>query len=350
MHVPRYLAAVFLVITCFSSAVTRVAAQESNSRERSATDSAVAVQVENPINLTVSPITLFFQTDPGVQQVQEIRIRNNNTELEKLSIEVGTFEADRMGSSPQLRDVTSADLHVPWLSLSETEFLLQPNEWKSITVTFSPPAEASLSYYYSLIISRSDGAVQTGQTVIQGAPALLVLATVDSPFAERKLEVVSFAAKRPFVEYLPQEFEVVIRNTGNVHLAPTGNIFVDGMGSKDIAVLSLNPKNSMVLPNTERTFSVVWDDGFPVYTLDAEGKRHLTWDFTQANSFRLGQFAAQLLMVYDDGTRDIPVSSQIEFWVFPWKLALLFLIPVVLAGVGVYAIVRLVLSRRKNDA
>jgi len=259
----------------------------------------------NPINLTLSPVTLYLQTDPGVPVKTEIKLRNNNTETETLKIEIGTFSAGPDGQTPVLREPTANDEFISWLVVEDTDFTLNAGEWKTIPVTFSPPSEASLSYYYSLIVSRQNVAINPGETVVEGAPAMLVLTTVNSPFAQRTLEVTSFKATYPLLEYLPQEFQVTVKNTGNVHLAPSGNIFIDAGSKKDVAILSFNPTSGSILPQSERTYTVQWKEGFPVYEVSTDkndnGGTKLKWDFSTANTFRIGKYTANLLMVYDNG-------------------------------------------------
>lgn len=306
----------------------------------------------NPINLTISPITLFLTTDPGKPTSAQIKIQNNNTETEFLNATIATFEAAEDGDKPILRDMSEADEFKDWLRLSESSFAISPGEWKNIDVTFSPPAEASLSYYYALVFERAVLAHQPGGTSISGAPALLVLTTVQTPFAVRKLDITSFRAVTAFVEYLPQTFEVKIRNNGNVHTAPTGDIFIHSSSNKNIALLPLNPKKSMILPGTERTFTIEWQDGFPlrqrVTSEQGSQTSKTVWDLTKINSFRLGKYTAHVLMVYDDGQRDVPVETKITFWVLPWKLLLGAATILVLFLLGIRSVILSIVRARQT--
>lgn len=307
-----------------------------------------------PINLTLSPIALTLETEPGVPVNSQIKIRNNSNQAESLKISIGTFTADETGARPLLRDPRLEDTFIPWLTLEKERFIINPGEWETIPLTFSPPSDASLSYYYTIIISRAQSAkLNPGETAVEGAPALLVLTTVHSPHARRQLTLEDFSVKFPVVEYLPQEFTFKIKNTGNVHLAPNGNVFVDGPGKKDIAVLLLNPNSASILPDSEREYTVVWDDGFPNYTTDPklpdnEQKPKLSWDFSKANRFRIGKYTAHVLMVYDDGVRDIPIETSISFWVIPWKIILGGLLVLLLVGVGVRSVILSVVKKVKK--
>lgn len=285
-----------------------------------------------PINLTVSPISLNLETNPGETTKSEIKIRNNSTSSEQLQLTIGTFIADSAGDKPKLQDAKPSDTFIPWLQVDQTPFVINPGEWKTMSVEFAPPKEASLSYYYTIQVRRTSTVKGSdGKAVVSGVPAILVLATVNSPDSRRELQLSSFAAKSPFLEFLPQEFVLTIANSGNVHIAPTGNIFIDGQGKKDLAVLSLNPGNSVILPQTTRQFPVAWDDGFPVRIKAVDGEKDqkekngeqkyvLDWDLDKVKKLRFGKYTAHLIMVYDNGERDVPIESTVSFWVVPIRL------------------------------
>lgn len=278
------------------------------------------------MNVTLSPVTMQLETDPGKEVTSQIKIRNNSSVEEKLKLSLLPFEADRSGDRPLLRDARPEDTYLSWVTFDQKEIIIQPSEWKTVTVTFSPPDDAALSYYFAIQIERTGSTKTPGETEIQGSPAILVLATVNSPFAEREIQLKDFSVQNTFLEFLPEEFVVRIENTGNVHVAPTGNIFIDGQGKKDLGIISVNPNSSSILPASTRNFTSVWDDGFPSYQEDdKEGTTQLRFDFSKADRLRFGRYTAHLLLVYDNGTRDVPIESFVHFWVVPIRLILLVL-------------------------
>ena len=48
----------------------------------------------------------------------------------------------------------------------------------------------------------------------------------------------------------------------------------------------------------------------------------------------------KLVGVYNDGQRDVPIESEITFWILPWKILLGLLIVLVLVGLGIWTIGR----------
>lgn len=291
----------------------------------------------SPLNLTLSPVTVSIETTPGTTKSIPFKVRNNSTEKETLTVSFGTFVADESGQRPKLLDPKPGDTFLNWLQINESTFEVAPNEWKNLELSFSPPADAALSYYYTVMISRSQSSPRPGETVVQGSPALLVLATVSSPNAKRELQLESFRALTPILESLPQNLSVIIRNTGNVHITPVGNVFIDGEGKKDLAVLSLNAGNNAILPNSTREYQVNWSDPEPA----EKNNGPFDWDFGQGSSLRWGKYTAHLLLVYDNGERDVPVESYVTFWVFPWRVLLLRLAVPIVPAVGVFLFMKL---------
>ncbi|MBP7928182.1 hypothetical protein KAZ57_03475 [Patescibacteria group bacterium] len=295
---------------------------------------------DSALNLTISPTFLQFETDPSVSKTTELKLRNNGTSPEALKITVGKFKIDSTGEKPELLDISENDETTAWLNIEQTEFVLEPQTWKSLRVTYSPPQGAALSYYYVIYLSRTNQNITPGTANVVGSPAILVLTTVNSPNARKELQLESFVAKNGFVEYLPQEFEVKIKNTGNVNVIPAGNIFVDSSATQDIAVLSINPTSKVVLPNSTRTFNVLWDDGFPLKT------DKLIWNFENVAKFRLGRYSANALVVYDNGLRDVPIESTLSFWVFPITLMLVAIGVLMIPALITYIFMKILSKKR----
>lgn len=292
------------------------------------TTSAQAQSSSEPINLTISPVTLSLETVPGEAVSTSFKVRNNSAQVETLQLELGSFRADPTGAKPELLDVDPNQEYLTWLKLAEPLITVQPGEWHSVEVTFSPPSSAALPYYYVIYLNRvTDQATLDSGTKIEAAPALLVLTNVNSPQSKREIQLGSFKVNSFIKEFLPLTFSLEIENTANTHVTPLGNIFIDGQGQKDIAVLSLNPGFNSVLPGSKRAFEIVWDDGFPVF--DAQ-KGGLNWDFNALPKIRFGKYTAHVVLVYDNGERDVPIESYLDFWIIPWRLiAVAVAIPVI---------------------
>jgi hypothetical protein len=251
-----------------------------------------------------------------------------------------------------LKDPAPNDEFVKWVSFSKSTFEAPPGQWQTIKMNVTLPPTAAFGYYYAVQFELANPPKpRPGEARLQGAVAIFVLLNAEAPGAQRTIKVTSFKADHSTYEFLPVNFNVQVRNAGNVHTAPHGNIFIK-RGAHQVAALSVNPTQGMVLPKSNRAFSSSWNDGFPVHVAltdptgqpikDANGKikTHLKWDFSKAAKLRFGHYTANLLLVYNDGQRDIPITGSLSFWVIPWRLlAIILFILLLIAGLITYVII-----------
>lgn len=288
------------------------------------------------INVTISPVFFNLSTNPGEKVSSQLKVRNDNNFTEYFRIDLAKFRPTQTvdGAQPVIQELSPGDEFANWIKFDTEEFTLGPDQTKTIKFTISPPKEAALGYYYSILINRiQEKEAGKRQTVIKGSAAASVLLDVRSPNARRELELVDFSTDRAFYEYFPISFKAVVKSKGNIHIVPVGDIFIDWGGKKEIVSIPFNPGRGNVLPQTQRNFTETWDDAFIVRVPKMENDKQVKdkkgnlvytthWDFTKANKLRIGRYTAHLLMIYDNGQRDIPVEASVSFWVVPWKLLL----------------------------
>ena len=286
------------------------------------------------LNLVTSPLPISLVTEPGSTVSAQLKIKNGGSEAEDLEVGLMKFSAYGDEGKPRLMDREKGDDYFDWVKFSENEFTLNPNEWKTITATINVPSSAAFGYYYAVTFSRKSEVIPDGprETKVIGATASLILLEVRVPNAVRDVEVLDFSVPKKIYEFLPVGFTVKLKNKGNVHVAPRGNIFIDRWGQKDVAILPINDLKGNVLPDSNRIFTSTWSDGFPVYQIqETKDKKEITdrkgdpimklsWDFSQVPKLRWGKYTANMLLVYDDGKRDVPIEGKLTFWVIPWRI------------------------------
>jgi hypothetical protein len=260
-------------------------------------------------------------------------------------------------------DREKGDNYFDWMKFSENEFVLNPNEWKTITATITIPDQAAFGYYYAVTFSRQGESAVEGQkeTKVIGATAILVLVEVRVPNAIRDIEVMEFSTPKRVYEFLPTDFVIKLKNKGNVHVSPRGDIFIDRWNQKDVAILPINDLKGNVLPNSSRIFETSWTDGFPSYqqqvngdvvVTDRSGKpiQKLKWDFNQITKLRWGKYTASMLLVYDDGKKDIPIEGKLTFWVIPWRILAVATVLGLLVFKGLWSMVKETIKKFKKKS
>lgn len=295
--------------------------------------SSIAQAADGALRLTTSPLPINLSVEPGHSVSVPLRIKNDGDQKENLRIDLMKFKADGEGGAPLPIDRESGDDFLDWVHFSEENFPIETNQWKTINATFDVPETAAFGYYYAVVFSRAGEISPTGerQTTVTGGTAILVLLEAKVPNAKREVTVTSFSSDHHWYEFLPASFMVKLRNTGNVHIAPRGNIFIGRPGKKADTVVEVNLGKGNILPDSNRIFEAKWSEGFPLYqdkeedgkkVLDEQGKSvlELTWNWKDASKLRFGKYEAKLLLVYDDGMHDVPIEGTVQFWVIPWRL------------------------------
>ena len=285
------------------------------------------------LRLTTSPLPINLKVEPSNSISTPIKIKNDGITSENIKVSLMKFKADSNTGTPTLSEREPGDSYFDWATFSDNTFTLPANEWKTITANFEVPTTASFGYYYAVVFSRAEENVEKNdrQTIINGGTAVLILLEATVPNAKREITVTDFSVDKKMYEFLPATFSIKLRNSGNVHIAPRGNIFISQGNNKDVAILEVNPNKGSLLPDSPRDFQESWSDGFPYYVakevdnktvLDENNNpiKELKWDFKDASKLRWGKYTAKLLLVYDDGKKDVPVEAVVEFWVMPWRL------------------------------
>ena len=309
-------------------------------------------------NVITSPLPIKISTAPGKTVKTELRIKNQGDNPEGIKVGLMKFGATGTSGTPDIYDLGAKDTYGSWVHFAPQQFTAQPGVWNSITMTINVPSDAALGYYLAVTYSPAHQPGVPDTTTLKGSVATLILLEVKTSNEKRDLQLVSFTASHTLYEYLPATFNVKLRNDGNIFISPSGNIFIN-RGQSQIGTLDLNDAGGSVLPGTYRVFNVPWKDGFPRYQErlvngkpipDSHDvpKQSLHWDFTQVNKFRFGKYSAKLLVVYDNGTNDVPMEASVSFWVLPWKIMLVLLVILALVGFGVYTVARSAFGKARS--
>lgn len=323
--------------------------------------SAQTTPSDTGLHLVLSPVFLNIEGVPGRSVTETIKVKNAGQSVEELRVGLLRFRVyDDLGH-PLLEEVPADDPFPGWLSFSRPTLTVQPGEWQSLDVTFNIPAEAALGYYYALTFARQNEApLEEGANAqLVGAASILLLLNVETDATQRSAEVLSFTTDKKWYTYLPVEFILTIKNTGNTHLAPYGNVFVDRGRQTDIGILPVNQGKGNILPQSSRRFTATWSEGFPIYEpmrengatkLDEAGETiyRLKWQWDKVSWFRVGKYTGRLMMVYDNLGKQVPLEASVSFWVIPWPILLAALLLLILILNGVWSTVRGIFRRRRK--
>lgn len=313
-----------------------------------------ALAQQSNYDVTISPVFFDLSTNPGGTVSDRIRVRNNTTSPIPVRVEVNRLTGDENGELTFNKE--NGDNSLDWVKISDATVTLSPLEFTNIPFEIEVPSDASYGYYYTINLTQIEDEADSTGTAISGAAAIPVLLTVRKDGAKAEISIKDFEVDSFINDSLPVDFEVQLQNSGNVHVRPRGNIFISGMGKENITSIDINPNGAAIIPNTVRTFLASWTDGFIVREqviedgqpkIDENGKpvTQLKINWNKATDIRFGKYTANLLVVYDDGTRDVPLEASKSFWVIPWKLILIVVGGIVILILGIRFILKRYINR-----
>lgn len=305
------------------------------------------------VDLTVSPVYFDLNPKPGDVIKDKIRVHNNTGTPMPLTISVNTMTINERGDIvPQALPTQDS---TGWFKFPTTQITVPANEWLDVPFTANVPGDAAFGNYFAVSFAPGVTKVAGSNAVIQGNIVVPMLINVQKAGSVAQASIASFKVDNFVSEYQPVTFTVDVKNTGNVHLKPRGNIFIRGPKDKDLAVLEVNSAQGNVLPGANRAFSSQWADGFivkePVMEngnpkIDDQGKpvTHIVINWNKLTSLRIGKYSAYVLMVYDNGQRDIPIESTVTFWIFPYTAVAITLVVLIVLFVGISTIFKTIVK------
>ena len=302
------------------------------------------------LNLTTSPLPVGIIAKPGETVSTNIRMKNSGIKAERIQVSLLKFSANNDQGQPRLADREVGDDYFDWVTFSQRVLIAEPNVWNDLKMTIQVPKEAQLGYYYAVVFTRAAEAGD-GQATVAGGAATLVLLDVPSPNTKRELKITKFSSKKKVYEFLPANFKIEIKNTGNIHLIPAGQLYIEKGDNLELGTVEINKTRGNILPDSDRSFTADWNEGFPLYkekiedgkvakNKNGDNEYNLTWNFNDSSRFRFGKYTARALVVYSDGKRDVPLEATVTFWVIPWRILGVILLFVILLGVSLWTIGR----------
>ena len=287
-------------------------------------------------DVTVSPVFFDLSANPGDTLSDKVRIRNNTTSPLPIKLAVERLAGDVNGDLTLKQDAN--DNTLSWITFQKDTIVANPLEWTEVPFTITIPKDAAYGYYWAITFKQdnTNPLAKTG-AAITGAAAVPILLDVRKPGAKADAKILKFTTDNFINEYLPINFKIQVQNIGNIHVKPVGNIFITNGLSKNIATLEVNTAGGNIIPETNRIFNTSWDDGFIVnepviedgqIKLDKNGKpvNRLVINWNKLTSFRIGKYTASLLLVFDNGKKDVPLEATLTFWVIPWKVLIVLFV------------------------
>ena len=288
------------------------------------------------LGLTISPPYFELTANPGDNLQESIKVTNLSSDVVRYKAFVQDFKVEGTEGVVTLEDDTGSASFSKWVTVLPAEFELNPKETRVVNYSILAPANAEPGGHFASVLFQPVSIAKetsTGAQTIQQVGALVLLnikgnskeggsvekfnsKTYNGSWEEAlgsdgktkiliaKEEDLPSEKQSKFFNNGPLAFDLLIKNSGNVHFKPVGFVTIYNIFGKQVAKLAIDPRN--VFPGGERRITVIWS------------KKGL-WG---------GYYRAQVLALY--GSQNQSLTAETTFFAFPTTIGIGILIGLLL--------------------
>jgi hypothetical protein len=243
----------------------------------------ISARAESSVALRIAPLSYDFQLEPGEQRGGKILVENVSDDEVQIAVEYSDFFIDDSGKYifSDDREIANDELKKyslkNWLTVDSDKFVLEKKTSREIDFSLKVPTDATLGGHYGVIFFRTQCQNEKDKNVVStdkssvcvsGRVGTLLLAAVGgSPNREGKIEKINLQ-KFSSEDQVP--FGVEIKNTGNTHFKPEGEVRVKNIFGQNVSKFEISGKT--LLPATSRNFQSEIDrqDLVGIYSVSGE--------------------------------------------------------------------------------
>jgi hypothetical protein len=260
----------------------------------------------NRVKLAISPLIRDIQIEPGSSWEGEVEVYNSNNRPLRFKLSTLNFKGRGEGYAQFIQEIDTEGefLLTNWIKLNNDDFLISANGSKKVSFKISIPEYAPPGGMYAAIIAEAkEPGEERGGVVVSPGVSSLMLVSIGGDYIEN-LNIIDFSTPDLFYDQKEIPFTVKLRNMGNVHLRPEGNITIYNSEDEEVGKMAINRKRGFgnILPQNERTWDFAWtaDDSI----------------------FEVGEYRAELNLIYGR-TQKQSITHSINFWIIPSRKQLI---------------------------
>ena len=257
--------------------------------------------------LEIAPPVLNISANPGQTVTTQIKLRDVSNGKLVVKSQVNDFVAAGEDGTPKLLlDNTEPNPYSlkDWIT-PLPQMTLEPRQVKDLPVVITVPANAAPGGYYGVVRFTATPPELEGTGVSLSASLGALLLVRVNGAAKEGLEIEEFSVNNggkagSIFESTPLKFVERLKNTGNIHEQPAGQVAITDMFGNKVAAVNVNLPPRNILPASIRKFEQSLDSA------------------VIGDKMLFGRYTAELRMTY--GSNKQMVTSSLVFWVIPWRL------------------------------
>ena len=275
------------------------------------------------LSVGVSPTSEKITLNPGDEYPGEIVFWNLSDTATTYKVSVRGFkQAENMPGTAIIfteeEDSKALYSASSWVTLEKDEIELVPNKNIKVKYTIKVPENVTEGEYTAEIFLLSEEENEDTQgtyasTVLgSGAPILI---KIGDEYIE-SAELLSFRTDKKIYEYPDVMFSTTIKNLGNTHISPIGEISITNIFGQEVDRVTFNESNQSLLRESSGIYEDEWYN-----------KAFLS----DEHEIMFGPMTANLVSTYRTISPGFaPLTAEATFWIIPWKLLIGLITAIVL--------------------
>ena len=275
-----------------------------------------SVSIAHADTLSVTPPKFELFGAPGDTINEKLKVRNDNLAAVTYTSDAADFTASDDAGGVNIIDDPAAKRTTyslaSWVTISPKKFTVQSAGEQIVNISIKIPKDGEPGGHYATVqINFAGSAVAGGGASVVTKLDSLILLRVAGNLKEN-LAVDTFNTSDNYYKNGPIDFNLRAKNSGNVHVAPTGTIIINDTFGHKVKELDLASAN--VLPGAARVLTTTWSD-----------------------TNMIGHYTATMVATYGQSKQALTATTS--FYVIPsWLLYLV--------GVTVFVLFLLITQRK----
>jgi len=294
---------------------------------------------QTDLSIGVAPTSKVLKMSPGEVYSDEIVFWNISQTGDTYKVFISGFEQieNQPGTAIILTpedDAKALYSASKWFTTEKDTLYLEPNKNIKLKYSITVPQDATKGEFNAeiFLISQTEfEQIGTGAftNLAAGTPFLI---QIGDEFVENA-ELLSFISDKKIYEKINVKLLTHIKNIGDTHITPTGEIVIGNIFRQEVARLPFNKNNQSLLRDTDGNYEDIWLQSSYL---------------SPNNAIALGPLKAKLLVTYRSFQPGFAVlNAETTFWIIPWKIIIAITVTILLAII--VKAIRKNLAKKNNE-
>ncbi|HNW23441.1 MAG TPA: hypothetical protein PKH06_01620 [Candidatus Dojkabacteria bacterium] len=294
---------------------------------------------QTDLSIGVAPTSKVLKMSPGEVYSDEIVFWNISQTGDTYKVFISGFEQieNQPGTAIILTpedDAKALYSASKWFTTEKDTLYLEPNKNIKLKYSITVPQDATKGEFNAeiFLISQTEfEQIGTGAftNLAAGTPFLI---QIGDEFVENA-ELLSFISDKKIYEKINVKLLTHIKNIGDTHITPTGEIVIENIFRQEVARLPFNKNNQSLLRDTDGNYEDIWLQSSYL---------------SPNNAIALGPLKAKLFVTYRSFQPGFAVlNAETTFWIIPWKIIIAITVTILLAII--VKAIRKNLAKKNNE-